>query len=278
MHDLVCFANDIRCLYFIGGRIDRNLAGDEQQVVGLYGLTIGPDGGRRVGGIDDLFFHGSNIGEVSLQTMKIVIITKTPPPVLFPAAAADCITVPSLEELAAHQDADLFVDLDFEVSDARLTALDQLLPAPVIINAVIPTLAEIQRPFIRINGWPGFLDRELHELSASDAAAAQVIGKWYEKLGRSYRLAPDIPGMITARILATIINEAWYTWEAGVSTKEEIDTAMKLGTNYPRGPFEWGQQVGLTRIVSLLDVLGKDNARYMPANSLQRAVNELKCD
>jgi 3-hydroxybutyryl-CoA dehydrogenase len=210
--------------------------------------------------------------------MKIVIITKTPPPVLFPAAAADCITVPSLDGLAAHRDADLFVDLDFEVSDTRLTALDQLLPAPVIINAVIPTLAEIQRPFIRINGWPGFLDRELHELSVPHPEAAQVIGKWYEKLGRSYRLAPDIPGMITARILATIINEAWYTWEAGVSTKEEIDTAMKLGTNYPHGPFEWGQKVGLTRIVSLLDVLSKDNARYKPANSLQQVVNELKCD
>jgi len=210
--------------------------------------------------------------------MKIVIIARTPPPVLFPAVAANCMTVPSLEELAAHRDADLFVDLDFEVSDARLTALDQLLPAPVIINAVIPTLAEIQRPFIRINGWPGFLDREMHELSATDPAAAQVIGKWYEKLGRTYSLAPDIPGMITARILATIINEAWYTWEAGVSTKEEIDTAMKLGTNYPQGPFEWGQQVGLTRIVSLLDVLSKDNARYKPANSLQQVICELKCD
>jgi 3-hydroxybutyryl-CoA dehydrogenase len=216
--------------------------------------------------------------------MKIVIIAKTPPPVLFPAAAADCITVPSLEELGAHGDADLFIDLDFErhdskaARDARIAALCELLPAPVIINAVIPTLAEIKRPFIRINGWPGFLDRELHELSAPDPATAQLIGKWYEKLGGSYRLAPDIPGMITARILATIINEAWYTWEAGVSTKEEIDTAMKLGTNYPYGPFEWSQQIGLARIVSLLNVLSVANARYMPANSLQQAAAELKCD
>jgi 3-hydroxybutyryl-CoA dehydrogenase len=214
--------------------------------------------------------------------MKIVIITETPPPVLFPAAAADCIAVPSLEELAVHRDADLFVDLDFETSDSRrdtrLAALDKLLPAPVIINAVIPTLADMQRPFIRINGWPGFLEREEHELSAPDPASAQMIGKWYEKLGRPYRLAPDIPGMITARILATIINEAWYTWEAGVSTKEEIDTAMKLGTNYPYGPFEWGQRVGLVRIVSLLNALSESNARYKPAKSLQQAVMKLKCD
>jgi 3-hydroxybutyryl-CoA dehydrogenase len=59
---------------------------------------------------------------------------------------------------------------------------------------------------------------------------------------------------------------------------EEIDTAMKLGTNYPYGPFEWGQRIGLTRIVSLLNVLSMTNARYKPANSLQQAVTELKCD
>ncbi len=84
--------------------------------------------------------------------------------------------------------------------------------------------------------------------------------------------------MITARIIAAIINEAWYTWQAGVSTKEEIDTAMKLGTNYPYGPFEWGQRIGLSRIVSLLHTLSVTEPRYMPANSLQQAAVELKCD
>lgn len=216
--------------------------------------------------------------------MKIVIITETPPPVLFPAAAADCITVPSLEELAAHRDANLFIDLDFEghdgnaPGDARIAALNALLPAPVIINAVIPTLADIKRPFIRINGWPGFTERSIHELVAPDQDTRRHLDEWYETLGYSCRFVPDIPGMITARILATIINEAWYTWEAGVSTKEEIDTAMQLGTNYPYGPFEWGQRIGLARIVSLLNVLSRTNARYKPANSLLQAVTELKCD
>jgi 3-hydroxybutyryl-CoA dehydrogenase len=204
--------------------------------------------------------------------MKIVIITSAPPPQLFPSAAADCIVVESVEALAAHRDADLFVDLDFEATNDRIAILTTLLPAPVIINAVVPTLAEIGRPFIRINGWPGFLEREVHELSAPDPSAAQMIGKWYERWGQSYHLAPDIPGMITARILATIINEAWYTWEAGVSTKEEIDTAMKLGTNYPYGPFEWGQRIGLARVVSLLNTLSVNELRYKPANSLQQAV------
>jgi 3-hydroxybutyryl-CoA dehydrogenase len=82
--------------------------------------------------------------------------------------------------------------------------------------------------------------------------------------------------MVTARILATIINEAWYTWQDGVSGKEEIDTAMKLGTNYPMGPFEWGGKIGLSRVVGLLDVLSRTDARYMPAGSLKDAVTGIK--
>ena len=216
--------------------------------------------------------------------MKIVIVSGTPPPPLFPEHAADCITVGTVEELGAHKDADLFIDLDFEghdgsqPDDARIAALSDLLPALVMVNAVVPTLSAIGHPFIRINGWPGFLDRDIHELVANDMNVAGRIGELYALLGHGFRLIDDIPGMITARIIAAIINEAWYTWEEGVSTKEEIDTAMKLGTNYPYGPFEWGQRIGLARIVSLLNALSTTNARYKPANSLQQAVMELKCD
>jgi 3-hydroxybutyryl-CoA dehydrogenase len=216
--------------------------------------------------------------------MKIVVITKSPPPPLFPAHTADCITVATVEESAAHKDANLFIDLDFEGHDgspaghSRIAILSDLLPTPVMINTVVATLAEIRRPFIRINGWPGFLDRNIHELIANDTDVAGQIGELYALLGHDFRLVQDVPGMVTARIIAAIINEAWYTWEAGVSTKEEIDTAMRLGTNYPYGPFEWGRRIGLNRIVSLLNALSVTNARYKPANSLQQAATELKCD
>jgi 3-hydroxybutyryl-CoA dehydrogenase len=216
--------------------------------------------------------------------MKIVIVSGTTAPPLFPEKAEDCITVGTVEELAAHKDAGLFIDLDFEghdgsaPGDARIAALNALLPAPIMINAVVLTLADIGRPFIRFNGWPGFTGSAVHELVAPDKDVAGQMGELYALLGHSCRHVPDIPGMITARILATIINEAWFTWEAGISTKEEIDTAMRLGTNYPYGPFEWGQRIGLARIVSLLNVLSRTNARYTPANSLLQAVMELKFD
>ena len=56
--------------------------------------------------------------------------------------------------------------------------------------------------------------------------------------------------------------------EAGTSTKEEIDIAMKLGTGYPFGPFEWGEMIGLSRIAELLKKLSYDNPVYELAKSL----------
>jgi 3-hydroxybutyryl-CoA dehydrogenase len=69
-----------------------------------------------------------------------------------------------------------------------------------------------------------------------------------------------------------IINEAWFALEEGISTKEEIDTAMKLGTNYPYGPFEWGNRIGLKNIYALLDKLNKTNDRYRPAELMKKQV------
>jgi 3-hydroxybutyryl-CoA dehydrogenase len=115
------------------------------------------------------------------------------------------------------------------------------------------------------------LERAVHELVVPDGGVAARVTRVYEKTGRSFRLAPDIPGMITARVLAALINEAWYTWQDGVSSKEEIDTAMRLGTNYPLGPFAWAAKIGLERVVELLEVMSRDDPRYSPAESLKKA-------
>ena len=171
-----------------------------------------------------------------------------------------------------------YVDLDFVCDATRVGKLGGLLPALVLVNAVTPTLQEIGKPFVRINAWPGFAARNLHELVIPDEATKQRLATFYSQVGCDYRLAPDIPGMISARVVAGIINEAWYTWEEKVSTKEEIDIAMRLGTNYPLGPFEWGERIGLGQIADLLWSLSRKDARYTPSKSLQVYVEALKCD
>lgn len=163
-----------------------------------------------------------------------------------------------------------WVDLDFATGDLeRIEKLSRLLPALVMVNAVVATLGELKKPLVRINAWPGFGIKKVHELVIPDEATEQRIKALYEQLDCKYIKAPDLPGMISARVVAGIINEAWYTWEEKVSSREEIDTAMKLGTNYPAGPFEWGERIGLGQVAGLLWALSKKEPRYTPAGSLQ---------
>jgi len=173
-------------------------------------------------------------------------------------------------------DADVYIDLLFEPDVERTQHLKRLLPKPVIVNAVSWSTKKIGADFIRINAWPGLLQRSVTEIALPATINEAVIKEIFEQWQWKYVLAPDIPGMITARVLATIINEAYYTLGAAVSTRAEIDIAMKLGTNYPYGPFEWSDKIGLTRIYELLVELSYTDGRYTPAPLLAEEVASLK--
>ena len=71
-----------------------------------------------------------------------------------------------------------------------------------------------------------------------------------------------------------IINEAFYAKEENISTENEIDIAMKLGTNYPYGPFEWAREIGIKNIYDLLFSLSKNDGRYKPAALLGKKAND----
>lgn len=134
----------------------------------------------------------------------------------------------------------------------------------VFINSVIVPLKEMGRNenLIRINGWKGFLKRTTWETSGDLNASHRNI---LDALGKKNVPVADEPGFIAARILAMIINEAWFAKGEGVSTESEIDIAMRLGTNYPKGPFEWANEIGTKKIFSLLEKLEKSDKRYTPA-------------
>lgn len=134
---------------------------------------------------------------------------------------------------------------------------------PVFVNAVNKTCRDIGKPnYIRLNGWNGFINRETIELACNDSPTQQKAGLILDKLSWKFAWVKDDYGFVTARIIAMIINEAYYALEENVSTKDEIDIAMKLGTNYPYGPFEWSRKIGLQNILGLLNKLAKENKRY----------------
>lgn len=188
------------------------------------------------------------------------------------AAHLEFVWLSSISDLLEERDADVYFDMEFDGTPERTGALSQLLPRPVLINSVVLTLAEIGKPFIRINGWPGFIKRPVIEIALANTAQEEEIRKIFFSLEWEFRIVPDTEGMISARIIAMIINEAYYTFYENISTKAEIDTAMKLGTNYPLGPFEWARLIGLPNIHELLSVLGKKDLRYIVSEALE---NEL---
>jgi 3-hydroxybutyryl-CoA dehydrogenase len=169
-------------------------------------------------------------------------------------------------------EADAYFDLLFDADPDRTARLKQLKGKPVFINAVPWTGAMTGGSFIRINAWPGLLRRPITEVAVADPAQEAIVSEVFTQLQWRYQLVPDTCGMITPRVLAMIINEAWFTFGEGVSTKEEIDMAMKLGTNYPMGPFEWGEMIGLEKIYRLLKELGRTEERYAVAPALEQHV------
>ena len=176
--------------------------------------------------------------------------------------------VNSSQELQLYKNADAVIDLLFEQNGYDVSYLKSFLPKPVFVNSMNKTIAEIGLPLIRINAWPDFLKREIAEVCCNDDNAKNEAKKVLALLNRKAEFVPDIKGFISARVVSMIINEAWFALDENVSTKEEIDIAMKLGTNYPYGPFEWGKKIGLKNIVSLLTELSKDEKRYQPADLL----------
>ncbi|HET9052883.1 MAG TPA: 3-hydroxyacyl-CoA dehydrogenase family protein [Cyclobacteriaceae bacterium] len=190
-----------------------------------------------------------------------------------PAGSAEIAWTGDIEQLTAQQ-ADVYFDLEFEFQAERVKKLAGI-QAPVFINSVVLPLLDNDLSassgdgqFIRINAWPTFLQRELTEVAIADPFAETTVREVFNALGWKCRIVPDVAGMISPRVIAMIINEAYFTLQAGVSSKEEIDTAMKLGTNYPFGPFEWSHRIGLKRIHELLATLSKTDKRYQPSEKL----------
>ncbi|CEG27338.1 3-hydroxyacyl-CoA dehydrogenase [Bacillus sp. B-jedd] len=109
-------------------------------------------------------------------------------------------------------------------------------------------------------------------LETSDETAAAIRAA-AEKMGKETVVVNEFPGFVTSRISALVGNEAFYMLQEGVGTPEEIDKAIRLGLNYPMGPFELGDLVGLdTRLNNLKYLHEKLGEKYRPAPLLEQYV------
>ncbi len=96
-----------------------------------------------------------------------------------------------------------------------------------------------------------------------------------EKMGKTTVVSKDMPGFIVNRILIPMLNEACFALMEGLGSAEDIDTAMKLGTNQPMGPLQLADFIGLDTCLSIAEVLHKglgDN-KYRPCPLLRQYVD-----
>ena len=176
-----------------------------------------------------------------------------------------------------YKNADAF----FSLHNDNILAEFESLKKPVFINSVVQTLADLVAPenVYRFNGWRTFLKRSVWEIAATITPpnwANENVASVFKALSIKINIVKDEPGFISARIIAMIINEGYLAVEDNVSSKAEIDTAMKLGTNYPYGPFEWAKLIGLNNILALLQKLNSTDTRYLPSQLLIKEVKENK--
>lgn len=113
----------------------------------------------------------------------------------------------------------------------------------------------------------------IRALQTSDATFAKVKAL-AEALGKTAVVAKEAPGFIVNRILLPMINEAVVVLEAGLASAEDIDTAMKLGTNQPMGPLALADFIGLDTCLAICETLQREigDDKYRPAPLLRQYV------
>ena len=86
--------------------------------------------------------------------------------------------------------------------------------------------------------------------------------------------AKDSPGFVVNLLLVPYLLDAVRALEKGVATREDIDNAMKLGTNYPYGPFEWSRKIGPHHVLHVLEALQQQTGdpKYRACELLKREV------
>jgi 3-hydroxybutyryl-CoA dehydrogenase len=157
--------------------------------------------------------------------------------------------------------ADAFVDCSFDGSVYAPHDKPLLIGETALPFEDIP----LSHPMVaRFCAWPGFAGRDCWELALPEGSAVDWLPPVMLALGRSFVVVKDVPGLVAPRVLANIVNEACYLLGDGVASPGDVDTAMKLGTNYPLGPVEWARKIGPEKIHRLLTRLSEDDARYLP--------------
>lgn len=108
----------------------------------------------------------------------------------------------------------------------------------------------------------------------TESGAVRRAADVLETLGLRTEALPPGTWAVYPRVIAMIVNEAAVAIAEGVASAADIDTAMRLGVNYPQGPLALADEIGLGEILAVLEALHAEygDDRYRPASLLRRLV------
>ncbi|MGM0896875.1 MAG: 3-hydroxybutyryl-CoA dehydrogenase [Bacillota bacterium] len=193
----------------------------------------------------------------------------------------------SLDLKDAH-DVDIIIEAaveNMEIKSTIFKTLDEVAPKHAILASNTSSLpiteiaAATNRPEQVIgmhfmNPVPVMKLVEIIRGLATTDEVYQAVEDMTVKLSKTPVEVNDFPGFVSNRILMPMINEAIFTLQEGVATKEAIDEVMKLGMNHPMGPIELADFIGLDTCLYIMEVLheGFGDSKYRPSPLLRQYV------
>lgn len=194
------------------------------------------------------------------------------------------LTMDYAKELA---DADLLLEAlpgDIESRKGALRELDEKAPPRIILattasSQITEMAAATKRPqkFIGLNFTANpfekkYLVQITRGLETSEETV-QACKSLVERIGASGVELEDSPGLILDRVIATVINEAATMYMTKLAPVEDIDNMTKLCLNWPMGPFEFADNIGIDNVVATLEILSQQlGQQYLPCRLLRHMV------
>lgn len=158
---------------------------------------------------------------------------------------------------------------DKEKKKKNILLLEKSLPGhTVILSSSVTVTATEQASWLKsperlmgLSALPTLLSQQLLEVAPTvntSTKTVSTIKNFLERLGKETAVVQDRIGMVLPRILCMLVNEASFAVMENAAPPRDIDTAMKLGTNYPLGPIEWADKIGIQQVFSVLESLHQD--------------------
>ena len=158
---------------------------------------------------------------------------------------------------------------DLTAKRKNLERIAKALPetAPILSSSITVTATEQsswitgKHRLVGISALPAFIEKTLVEAAPtiySPKETIEVVKLFFHSIGKEIEIVQDRIGMVLPRILCQVINEAAFAVTEDIASPKDIDTVLKLGVQFPLGPIEMAEKIGLKQVYAVLTALYAD--------------------